>query len=204
VDDDHATDPLGTPGGPPAANVQTDRRKPQQRISDRTTEPFFRMTHIAFRSSLPEPATLRPTRSRAAWVTTLIVLLACASACVVPAAAFAGDSRNVCSAKPFVVKIHADWCATCRKVDAVWTKLGTEMSDQVSIVEFDVSDRVAFEQSREAAEQLGLADFFREYRSRTGTIAVLDCKSREPVAIMNGEVDLSKYLDAISKASRQS
>ncbi len=119
-------------------------------------------------------------------------------------AARAGESEAVCTAKPFVVKIHADWCATCRKVDAVWTRLGTEMAEQVNIVELDVSDRVAFEESKATADRLGLGSFFSEYRSRTGTIAVLDCKSREPVAIMSGEVDLSKYLDAISKASRPS
>lgn len=124
--------------------------------------------------------------------------------CVISSSAAAGPSDEVCPAKPFVVKIHADWCATCRRVDAVWTKLGTEMADRVNIVEFDVSDRVAFEASRADADRLGLGEFFREYRSRTGTIAVLDCKSREPVAIMTGEVDLSKYLDAISKASRPS
>jgi thiol-disulfide isomerase/thioredoxin len=135
--------------------------------------------------------------------------LAAIVACValggaVPTAAFAGKTDGVCPAKPFVVKIHADWCATCRRVDAVWTQLGNEMADRVTIVEFDVSDRVAFEASSANADRLGLGDFFRKYRSRTGTIAVLDCKSREPVAIMTGELDFSKYRDAISKASRQS
>jgi thiol-disulfide isomerase/thioredoxin len=136
------------------------------------------------------------------WLASItIALVVCTASAPV---AFAGGSDGVCPAKPFVVKIHADWCATCRKVDAVWIRLGSEMADQVTIVEFDVSDRVAYEQSRDAAARLGLDEFFSQYRSRTGTIAVLDCKSRQPVAVMSGEVDLSKYLDAISKASRPS
>lgn len=157
------------------------------------------MTRLLLRSSLLE---WTPSRRTGSWLASIaVVLLACT---VGAPAGWAGGADDVCPAKPFVVKIHADWCATCRKVDAVWTRLGTELADQVNIVEFDVSDRVAFEQSRATASRLGLDEFFSEYRSRTGTIAVLDCKSRQPVAVMSGEVDLSKYLDAISKASRPS
>jgi thiol-disulfide isomerase/thioredoxin len=114
------------------------------------------------------------------------------------------DTEDTCRAKPIVVKIHADWCATCKRLDAIWTQLDTDMGDQVQVVTLDVSDRVAFQESQATAKELGLEDFFQEYRSKTGTIAVLDCNSREPVAVMNGELDLGKYREAIAEASRSS
>jgi thiol-disulfide isomerase/thioredoxin len=114
------------------------------------------------------------------------------------------NTENTCRAKPIVVKIHADWCATCKRLDAIWTQLDTDMGDQVQVVTLDVSDRVAFQESQATAKELGLEDFFQEYRSKTGTIAVLDCNSREPVAVMNGELDLGKYREAIAEASRSS
>jgi thiol-disulfide isomerase/thioredoxin len=122
--------------------------------------------------------------------------------CLLVPAVTSAEAGERCSAKPIVVKIHADWCATCKMLDAVWTQLRTDMADQINVVELDVSDRVAYQESEARAEQLGLTDFFRKYRSKTGTIAILDCNSLEPVAIMNGERDIAKYREAIARASR--
>jgi len=116
----------------------------------------------------------------------------------------ADDDEQGCSAKVVVVKIHADWCRTCKALDSVWTQLGETAGDDVTIVELDVSDRVAFNESKVAAEKLGISKFFNEYRSKTGTVAVLQCNSDEPVAVLNGERDLRKYREAIAKASHPS
>ena len=62
----------------------------------------------------------------------------------------------------------------------------------------------AYEASRARAEDLGISEFFQEYRSKTGTIAVLDCETMRPVAILNGERDIGEYRKAISRASRAS
>jgi thiol-disulfide isomerase/thioredoxin len=112
----------------------------------------------------------------------------------------AKDAPEVCSAKPYVVKIHADWCGSCRALESVWQRIETDLADQATAVTLDVSDRVAYTQSQAEAERLGISEFFQEYRSRTGTIAVLDCNTREPVAIMNAERDLEKYRQAIARA----
>ena len=99
-----------------------------------------------------------------------------------------------------MVKIHADWCASCKALASVWERIETDLGDQVTTVTLDVSDRVAYSESQATAERLGISEFFEEYRSLTGTIAVLDCNTREPVAIMNAERDLEKYRKAIARA----
>lgn len=120
------------------------------------------------------------------------------------AANSAAVAAESCESKPIVAKIHADWCSTCKAMSSVWTRIEGDLGDQATIVEFDVTDRVAYQQSRSQAELLGITKFFDEYRSRTGAIAVLDCKSREPVTVLFGERDFGKYRKAVAKAGHSS
>ena len=103
-------------------------------------------------------------------------------------------------AKPFVVNIHADWCQTCRMLARTWLAIETELGDRAHLVKLDVSDRAALERSVAEAERLGLGEFFREHRAATGTIGVIHGKTRELVAVMRGENDLSSYREAIARA----
>jgi thiol-disulfide isomerase/thioredoxin len=143
--------------------------------------------------------------SRELWVRCWITLLV---ALVITASPDVGHSTDVevetCETKPFVVSIHADWCSTCRSLAPTWARIGSELGDQATIVKLDVSDRVAFEASQAEARRLGIAEFFHEYRSQTGTIAVLDCRTREPVAVLRGERDMAKYREAIARARHSS
>jgi thiol-disulfide isomerase/thioredoxin len=118
----------------------------------------------------------------------------------IASAATADDAPEACSSKPYVVKIHADWCGSCRAIESVWERIKSDLRDQATAVTLDVSDRVAYTESQAVAERLGISEFFQEYRSRTGTIAVLDCRSRKPVAVMSAERDLEKYREAIVRA----
>jgi thiol-disulfide isomerase/thioredoxin len=123
---------------------------------------------------------------------------------LVGSAAMAEDAPEACSGKPYVVKIHADWCGSCKALKSVWQRIETDLRDQATIVTLDVSDRVAYKESQATAERLGIREFFQEYRSRTGTIAVLDCKSHEPVVIMSAERDFEKYRAAVARAGSPS
>ena len=123
---------------------------------------------------------------------------------LVGSAAMSEDATEGCSGKPYVVKIHADWCGTCKALKSVWQRIETDLRDQATIVTLDVSDRVAYMESQATAERLDISEFFQEYRSRTGTIAVLDCKSHEPVVIMSAERDFEKYRAAVARAGSPS
>ena len=112
----------------------------------------------------------------------------------------AEDAAELSETKPYVVKIHADWCGTCRMLEPTWLKIESELGDRAHLVQLDVSDRAAAKRSLAEAERLGLGEFFLEYRGSTGTIGVIDGNTFKPVAIMRGESDFSKYQEAVEKA----
>ena len=116
-------------------------------------------------------------------------------------AASAADGLVDCKSGPIVVKIHADWCGSCKASKATWDRVEKELANRATVVEFDVSDRVSYQQSLLDAERMGVEAFFQEYRSQTGTVAILACETRRPVVILQGERDFDKYLRAVEKAS---
>ncbi len=109
-----------------------------------------------------------------------------------------------CEEKVYVVKIHADWCGSCRATESVWERVRKELGNRATVVKLDVSDRVEYEKSIAEARRLGIEEFFQEYRGKTGVVAILDCRTREPVAVLNGERNFDEYVKAVTKAGRAS
>jgi len=135
---------------------------------------------------------------RGGWLASLALLFLAGSG------AWASDDSTDCQGGPLLVKIHADWCGSCKASKATWARVEKELAPRAIVIEFDVSDRVAYEQSLSQAQALGVEEFFREYRSQTGTVAVLACDSKEPITILQAERDFEKYKQAVEKASRPS
>ncbi len=120
----------------------------------------------------------------------LVALLA------LPVAATAGE---MAAERPYLVKVHADWCGTCVRLDSTWKELQAAYDGKAELVRFDVTDRDAIEASRKEAERLGLTGFFEDHKAKTGIIAVLDAE-RKPVEVLKGETDLDAYGRAFDQA----
>ncbi len=124
-----------------------------------------------------------------------------AAAAITLLAAFAAaPALGAGAERPTVIEFHADWCGTCALVEPVLETLEREHRGLVRFVRFDVSNRASLASSRHEAERLGLLEVFEAFRSRTGTVAVLDPRG-EPVEVFRGETDLDRYRAAIARAA---
>src|SRR5688572_26800663 len=59
------------------------------------------------------------------------------------------------STKPFVVKLHAQWCPYCMLTKDEWARVEQAYAGRVNFVVFDFTNQAATERSREQAERLG-------------------------------------------------
>ena len=108
------------------------------------------------------------------------------------------------ASRPFVVKIHADWCGTCRRLDGPLESLQDREGANARYVVLNVTDREAVAASLAEAERLGIREFFERYRGGTGTVGVLHGATREPVSVLIGEMDVAAYSEALRKARAES
>jgi thiol-disulfide isomerase/thioredoxin len=132
---------------------------------------------------------------------------ALALAAVFATAAEAGSDAVAAGAdasKPFIVKIHASWCGTCTRLEPTFEVLQERIGDEVRIVVLDVSDPEAVVRSATEADRLGIREFFDSYKTRTGTVGVLDGATREPVTVFKGELNAATYEAAVEKARADS
>ncbi len=128
-------------------------------------------------------------------------MLALAVLALAAGQASAGEvSAKADATKPFLVKIHADWCGTCTKLNATWEALEETVGSEARLVILDVTDKPALEAAQAEADRLGIAAFFAEYKARTGTVAVLRGDDRSKVAAMKGVTDAASYEAPLAEA----
>ena len=99
--------------------------------------------------------------------------------------------------KPYVVKLHAQWCPLCMVTKDVWSQIEETFSNRVNLVVFDFTNEANTQVSKAEATRLGLEEFFDEYAGATGTIVVLDGKTKKVTAAINGSRDFDEYRTAI-------
>jgi len=102
--------------------------------------------------------------------------------------------------KPYVVKLHAQWCPVCMVTKGMWTQIEEAYAGRVKLVVLDFTNEANTEASRVEAARLGLDEFFKEYAGATGTIVVLDGRTKQVTASINGSRDVAEYRAAIDAA----
>jgi thiol-disulfide isomerase/thioredoxin len=102
--------------------------------------------------------------------------------------------------KPYVVKLHAQWCAVCMVTKGVWSEIEKTYAGRVNLLVLDFTTEAKAEASRAEATRLGLTKFFEEYGGATGNIVVLDGRTKDVTASINGSRDFATYRAAIDAA----
>jgi thiol-disulfide isomerase/thioredoxin len=115
------------------------------------------------------------------------------------AIAFGSPAVSSETAQPLFVKVHADWCGTCTKLEPTWSALQEEFGGEATFVVLDVTDRGKLAHAQAEADQLGIEAFFAAYKAKTGTIGILDAKTGDPIAVMKGETNVDRYREALKR-----
>jgi thiol-disulfide isomerase/thioredoxin len=104
------------------------------------------------------------------------------------------------SGKPYVVKLHAQWCPYCMITKGVWSQIEDTYRDRVNLVVLDFTNQENTEASRTEALRLGLDSFFEEYVGATGVVVVLDGRTKRVTAEIGGSRNFEEYRAAIDAA----
>lgn len=102
--------------------------------------------------------------------------------------------------KPYVVKIHAQWCSICMLTKGVWTQIEATYATRANLVVLDFTNQANTDASRAEAQRLGLQKLLDEYDGATGSIVVLDSRTRDVTASFHGSRDFADYRTAIDAA----
>ncbi len=101
--------------------------------------------------------------------------------------------------RPYVVKLHAQWCPLCMVTKGVWGQIEDTYGGRVNLVVLDFTNDATSTASRTEAKRLGLEPFFAEYEGATGIVVVLSAPKQVPAEI-KGSRDFAAYRTAIDAA----
>ena len=122
-----------------------------------------------------------------------------------PALATVSTTEAADPGRPFVVKLHSQWCVVCLSTKDLWDEIAAEYEGRANLVVFDFTDMDSTNASEAEARRLGLSEFFNEYAGMSGAIAVIDGGTREIRALMGGKRPADDYraeIDASLAAAR--
>ena len=114
-----------------------------------------------------------------------------------PPAIAAISDADASSNKPYVVKIHAQWCPICMITKRVWSDIEDAYSGRANLVVLDFTNQANSDMSQAEARRLGLQRVFEEYYGATGTIVVVNGRTKDITAAIHGSRDFAEYRTAI-------
>lgn len=110
------------------------------------------------------------------------------------------STEAVSSGRPFVVKLHAQWCPVCMGTKGVWSEIEQAYADRANLVVWDFTNEATTAATQAEAARLGLEKVFEEYWGATGLIVVVDGRTRQVTGEVGGVEDFATYRVAIDEA----
>lgn len=101
-----------------------------------------------------------------------------------------------------LVKLHADWCASCKQVDRDLAELRKHCRRQgkLTLLKLDVSDDARLSHAYRRAERLGIVGWFQQHKGTVPVVGVFQGSPLRLSAQFTGEVPLEHYRQALGAA----
>ena len=100
------------------------------------------------------------------------------------------------STKPYVIKIHAQWCPVCRATKGAWEEIVDAYQDRAHMLVLDFTNEETSAAAVAEAQRLKLDSVINEYYGATGLVVVVDGRTRQMTDV-GGFVNASAYAQAI-------
>ena len=107
------------------------------------------------------------------------------------------------AAKPLFVMIKASWCPACKHIAPALKKVKKEYGTKAQFVTFDVSDKKNQTQASAEAKKLGLEKFYKKFKARTATVAIVHPKTKKVLKLFQAERKSDVYFKALDKALKK-
>lgn len=99
--------------------------------------------------------------------------------------------------KLMVLKMHADWCATCKAMGPVFEDLTKKLAEKpVLFAKFDLTDKGTKNQAIQLAASLGIMQVARENQA-TGFILIVDPVTKTVIQKLTKDDNLEAMISAI-------
>ncbi|MDJ0718307.1 MAG: thioredoxin domain-containing protein [Prochloraceae cyanobacterium] len=111
-----------------------------------------------------------------------------------------GSLAEKLQGKPLVVDIYATWCSACKNIAPTLSQLKQQYQGKANFVVFDVSNKSTSSEAQIKAEQLGLGQFFRENKSKTALVAIVDPATGNILTKQYKNANLADYTSVLNLA----
>lgn len=101
--------------------------------------------------------------------------------------------------KPLFVTITSDCCYSCKKLKPVLEELQFEYDSRVTFVTLYVSGREQIEESRQKAEEYGIAEYFNSNKGMLPKVAILCPGTNKTDKEFLGEIRKEVYEQALDE-----
>lgn len=134
-------------------------------------------------------------------LTQCVLTLAALAFLFAPAPSLAGTVPVEGEGDPalYVIKVHADWCGSCKALGPILKEVQAEVADQpVLFVELDVTDSALTAQARLLAAALDVEDHFKA-NNKTGLVLLINAQDHtllETVTKQNSAAEIVGKIEA--------
>ncbi len=130
------------------------------------------------------------------WIyTTLLVLL------IQQLFIYAGEVAINGNGEPqvYVVKVHADWCGSCKALEPKLSELKNNFSNTSALfITLDVTDEDKAKQSRLLASALGMESLLKK-NNKTGLVFVVNASDKKNAEVLTKKNSIEEFSTIIKK-----
>jgi thiol-disulfide isomerase/thioredoxin len=102
--------------------------------------------------------------------------------------------------RPYVIRMHAQWCHFCRGTKGAWEEVVEAYGDRANLLVLDFTNEDTWSASEAEARRLKLDGVLQDWYGASGIVLVVDGRTKELVGEVGGFADAAAYGAAIDAA----